>query len=243
MEVRNAKGELLSIAVEGEGNATIVFVHGMLTDKNEGSTHLLVDIAKVLQEKYRIIRFDLSGCGESEGAQEDGSIEKWAGDLQAVLNAAKQFGNRIFILTHSAGMQVVTLLSPSGIEKSAFMSPPGFDSAKQIERLQKRILSRNGVIDENGTSIYPRFSGDVQKIGKTFWASLRSFNTVQALILYSKKTNLLAIRPLEDKIIKPELFPQEVKAIYLELPGDHNFSSKEDREKLIETLNEFFSNQ
>jgi pimeloyl-ACP methyl ester carboxylesterase len=240
VEVRNKYGERLDVVVEGNGNTTIVFVHGMGTDKHEGSTRLLADMSAALHKDYRIVRFDLSGYGDSEGASEEGNLYKWADDLQEVLKATESFGGKKYILAHSMGMQVVTLLSPPDIEKTVFTGMPGFDSAKQIERLQKRMLSRGGTVDENGISIYPRLSGQVQKIGKPYWEALRSFNTVDALREYAKKTTLLAIRPLEDKIIKPEPFPADISATYIELPGDHNFMKKEDRDILVQKIADFF---
>jgi pimeloyl-ACP methyl ester carboxylesterase len=240
MDVHNKHGERLDVVVEGNGDTTIIFVHGMGTDKNEGSTKLLSDISAVLQRNYRIMRFDLSGYGKSEGTSEEGNLHKWAEDLQAVLQSAKSFGGKNYILAHSMGMQVVTLLSPSHIEKTVFTGMPGFDSAKQIERLQRRMLSRGGTVDEQGISLYPRLSGDVQKIGKEYWAALRSFDTVEMLRTYARKTSLLAIRPLEDKIIKPEPFPTDIPARYIELPGDHNFMKREDRDTLIKHIAEFF---
>lgn len=176
MEVRNKHGERLDVVVEGSGDTTIVFVHGMGTDKNEGSTRLLADVSAVLQKDYRIVRFDLSGYGNSEGTSEEGNLYKWADDLQAVL----------------------------------------------------------------GISIYPRLSGDVQKIGRTYWDALRSFDTVGMLRAYAKRTSLLAIRPLEDKIIKPEPYPTDIPGVYIELPGDHNFMKREDRDTLIGKIAEFF---
>ena len=61
-EIRNKFGERIDALVEGkeDADATIVFVHGSGTDKNEGE-NLFVDISKTLGKKFRIVRFDFSG--------------------------------------------------------------------------------------------------------------------------------------------------------------------------------------
>ena len=43
----------------------------------------------------------------------------------------------------------------------------------------KKIKNKGGTIDENGISMYPRTSGEVQKIGSDFWRVMREINTAE----------------------------------------------------------------
>ena len=83
--VNNAVGEKIDVLVEGNLNSpiSIVFVHGFGKNKDE-SAGLFVDISSVLRE-YRVVRFDFTGYGKSEGKQEDTSLVKEASDLNSVL--------------------------------------------------------------------------------------------------------------------------------------------------------------
>ena len=79
MKIKNENGENIDLLVEGNPNSniTLVFAHGFGTNKDENS-NLFIDLAKPFLEKYRVIRFDFSGYGQSEGRQEDASITKSA---------------------------------------------------------------------------------------------------------------------------------------------------------------------
>jgi pimeloyl-ACP methyl ester carboxylesterase len=241
--IMNSAGERLDFIVEGDADATttIIFVHGFGTNKDEGG-NLFVDLAGALAARYRIIRFDLSGYGKSEGLQEDVNLEKQADDVRAVIDyARKNYRGAICILAFSFGCFAVSLLAPLGITKTIFVSPPnpGFDS------LERRIMSRpGGTVNKSGISVYPRSSGTIQKIGPSFWKSIGDFNLLESVGEYSKKTSLMILRPMQDEVVNNDTAPRygDVTTLkYVELNGDHDFTKAEDREKLARGVALFFS--
>ena len=89
--IYNSHHEKLDSLVEGDekSSVTIVMVHGLGTDKHE-TAGLFDDIATALIDKYRVLRFDFSGFGKSEGKTEEFDYHKHADDLKAVLEYVKQ---------------------------------------------------------------------------------------------------------------------------------------------------------
>lgn len=87
VKIKNNLGEQLDALIEGneKSKVTIVFVHGFGTDKNE-TENLFTDIATALKSQFRIIRFDLTGYGKSEGKQEETNYNKHAEDLKSVFD-------------------------------------------------------------------------------------------------------------------------------------------------------------
>jgi pimeloyl-ACP methyl ester carboxylesterase len=248
MKIKNAFDEDIDLVVEGNSKSytTIIFVHGFGTDKDEGEG-LFVDLSSVLRE-YRIVRFDFTGYGKSGGKQEDTSLVKEASDLNSVLGFVREkYGNKIWLIGMSLGCYVIALLSPDGIPKTVFISPPDSSQVITTERLVKRIKSRKGgVVDYNGIRSYPRSSGDTQKIGPAFWKSLNEFNAEAAISAYSRETDLITIIPVQDEIFERKNMDiyDKVSSSCIRMKGNHAFTVKEDREALVSKVAYIFqSNQ
>ncbi len=245
--IKNKFGEELDTLVEGKDSAdtTVVFVHGFGTQKDE-SYGYFVDIAKSLHNNYRTVRFDFSGYGKSGGKQEDANYQKHADDLQIILDWAKKtFSDKIYIIAQSMGCFVTALLSPDQVEKTVFTSIPNTNVEYIVERFKQRFMTRpGGKFDEKGISILPRSTGELQKVGPSFWKVLREFNPVDSVSQLAKKTNLLILKPLQDDVVGNEFF-EEYKKIpglqYVELDGNHGFRKKEDRDLLIQKMKSFFA--
>lgn len=244
-KVKNIFGENLDVLVEGnrKSNNIVIFVHGYGTDKNEGFSSFL-DLSNFLQDDYLIIRFDQSGCGRSEGNDSEFQFQKAAGDVDSIIRfVRKNFkGKKINIIAHSLGTFIVSLLSPYDINKIIFTSIPNSNINFVIRQLQKRILKRGGVIDEQGITIYPRSSGAIQKMGPDFWRTLRNFDPIEYLTELAGKTNLIIFKPKQDEILADKYF-DEYKRIpnlkYEEINGDHNFKNPEDRRNLFKRISNF----
>src|SRR3990167_11225559 len=76
-QIINPYGERLDALVEerDRASATVIFVHGFGTDKHE-SDRYFDDLSFGLQKNFRIVRFDLSACGKSDGRLEEKRSEE-----------------------------------------------------------------------------------------------------------------------------------------------------------------------
>lgn len=245
-DIRNHHGEKIDTIVEGnlESNKTLVFVHGFLTNKDEAFNYF-VDLSRAFWDSFRVVRFDLSGCGKSEGLQEEGNYQKWAQDLKAVLEYVKlTFPGETYLLAHSMGAFVTLKLSSEGIKKAVFTGIPNHDVEFIAQRLKHKILSRpGGKVDDEGISLYPRTTGELHKIGPSFWKVLKEFNPLRAVEEFSQKTQLLIIHPKQDDVVGTDQLQDYAKTNGVKVvwaDGNHGFTRPEDRENLITAVRNFF---
>lgn len=245
-DISNIYGERLDAIVEGDENSleTIIFVHGFATDKHETARYF-DDLAFILGRNFRIVRFDFSGCGKSDGKLEDKDYEKWSKDLKTIINFVKEkYPGDIYILAQSMGCFITSTLNPSGIKKTVFTGLPNANTDYIIERLIERFGSKTGAkIDFENISIFPRSSGVNQKIGPTFWKVLRLLKPAEAVAKFSMSTSLLIVHPKQDEIVGQLYLAQYEKipgVTVMRLNGDHSFKNQEDRNVLISELVKFF---
>lgn len=245
IKIPNNQNELLDLWIEGneEAKKTVIFVHGFGVDKHETAGYF-DDLTQALSD-FRVIRFDFSGCGESEGRLEEKDYQKWSEDLETVIDYVKNnYKGNYYILAQSMGCFVTSLSNPSGIGKTIFTGIPNSNTKFIIERITRRFVSRKGAkVNYEGISVFPRSSGQIQKLGPSFWRVLKNFNPYEIIKEFSPKTKLLIIHPKQDDIVGSEYLEE-----YLTLPGvkikwlngDHSFTKKKDREKLISEIRKFF---
>lgn len=246
IKIKNSNNELLDVFVEGNNKSkvTIIFVHGFAVDKHETAQYF-DDLSSSLGLDYRIVRFDFSGCGKSEGRLEDKNYNEWSKDLSVIIKyVKKEYDKDIYILSQSMGCFITSIISPKGIKKTVFTGIPNNNTQFIINRISERFSSRSGAkINHGGISIFPRSSGKIQKIGQTFWQVLKEFNPLDKVKEFSKKTKLLIIHPKQDDIVGTEYLNDysTVPGITIKwLDGDHSFTKLKDRKKLIEEVRSFF---
>ncbi|MEI6690589.1 MAG: alpha/beta fold hydrolase [bacterium] len=236
--IKNASGEKLDTWVEGDASSakTIIMVHGFGTDKHE---HGFFDAMSTAFTKagFCVVRFDFSAYGKSEGNEVDGCYSKQAADLQAIIDYTKSsFPGEYFLFSQSMGTWVTALLSPTGFMRTVFVGMPNADTDIMVERFKDRFTKRPGaVFDENGISIYPRSSGEVQKIGPVFWAGMRSLDPIEKVTNFAQSTDLLNIHWYEDEILGTDHMEEyetidKVKSLWLH--GTHTVPTEEQRTEL-----------
>lgn len=246
-KISNKNNELLDVWVEGneKSEKTIIFVHGFATDKHETAGYFN-GLVKALENKFRIIRFDFSGCGESEGKLEEKDYEKWSEDLSVVADYVRDnFQGDVYIFAQSMGCFVTALLSPSGIKKTVFTGVPNNNTQYIIESLFLRFGKKpGGKIDFQGISLLPRSTGKTQKIGPSFWEVIKNLKPKETVEAYSKKTDLMIIHPKQDEVVGNQFLKEysKIPGVKIKwLDGDHSFSKPEDRSKLIFEIERFFT--
>lgn len=243
IKIPNKQNELLDVWIEGneKSKTSIIFVHGFAANKHYD---YFDTAAKEFSGNYRIVRFDFSGCGKSEGKLEDKNFNNWSEDLNAILDYVKnKYQGKIVLIAHSMGIFITSLLSPKNIFKTVFTGAPNSDTQYVIDFISKTVLSRKqGIINYKGISIFPRSFGEIQKIGPSFWSVLKSFKPVEKITEFSTKTDVFMIHMKQDQIIGGK-FLEEYSIIpntkIKWLNGDHSFTKKEDRKKLIKEIRNF----
>ena len=243
----NSHNEKLDTLIEGseKSEITIVMVHGLGTDKHETAGQF-DDLAQAFIKKYRIVRFDFSGFGKSEGKTENFDYHKHASDLNFILSYVRQnFNGKIYIIAQSMGTFITSLLNPEDIDKTVFINIPNSNTSYIIDRLVARFASRPGsYIDLQGISLISRSSGSMQKFGPQFWKTLTEFNPVSSVTEFAKNTNLLIIHARQDDAVGNK-FQEEYDAIpnikTEWIDGDHSFKKPKDRSVLIERIKRFFA--
>jgi len=244
----NKFGEKLDTWIEsgeGEIKANVIMVHGFGTSKHETAGYF-DDISNVLvNDNFRVIRFDFSGYGNSEGKQEEVCYSKQILDLQAIHDyVSSTFSESIYMFSQSMGTWVTALYSPNNIIKTIFTGIPNSNTQVVIDRVVERFGTRPGAkLNMEGVSLLPRSTGKIQKIGNCFWDDIKKLDPVKIVTKYSQKTNLLLVHWESDEIIGRDYLAEydsipTLKNIWL--PGDHSVTNSQDRQNFIKIMLEFY---
>ncbi len=241
----NILGEKIDVIKEGSSRpkAVNVYVHGYGTDKDEGFASFL-DLSKFFSDEYINYRFDLTGYGQSGGKDYEFSFFKATTDVKTVLiKAHSDFPNLpVNIFAHSMGTFVTLLTLPLGVKKIVFTSIVNSNTQFVSKWLEKRILSKGGLVDKNGISIYPRSKGGIQRIGPDFWRVLENFDPVSYLKELARFIPVAIFKPKNDEILPNKYFEayQNIPNVYYqEIAGDHNFKNPNHRLHLFEKIKKF----
>jgi len=251
--IPNIFGEELDVIVSGKDPKTakgvIVYVHGYGTDKNEGFASFL-DLSDAYNEDFINVRFDLSGYGKSEGKDYKFSFFKATSDLKSILVwVGARFPQKpIYIIAHSMGTFVAMLAMPCGVKKFIFTGIVNSNTAFVSRWLKDRILSKGGIVDKQGISVYIRSSGAVQLIGGDFWKVLENFKPIEYLKYIARCSEVHIFKPVNDNVL-PNKYFSEYKSLarelenilYYELPGDHNFTNSKHRKQLINKIHQILT--
>lgn len=247
--INNKFGEKLDTWVEnpdGLVKANIIMVHGFGTNKHETAKYFDDISSALVDSNFRVIRFDLSGYGNSEGKQEEACYSKHTGDLSCIIDYVKtEFAEPVYIFAQSMGCFVTALTAPAGISKTLMTGIPNSDPQIIIDRVSERFGTRPGAtLDYESISLLPRSTGKIQKIGPNFWRDIRDLKPIEAIEKYSKSTNLLIIHWNNDEILGTDRLEEYDKLPTVTakwLSGDHSVTKKEDRDNLIKVMLDFFA--
>ena len=97
-------GRTLYGKLEGRGKHAVVLLHGLCSSKNAPSSRML---AGALNERgITTFRFDMTGCGESEGKVKDRKISNWVEDAESALAYMRGRGHTTALYGGSMGSVV-----------------------------------------------------------------------------------------------------------------------------------------
>lgn len=95
-----ARGIRFNVMRMGEGEPTIVFVHGLLLDNH---TSFYLTIAPALAKQASVLLYDLRGHGNSEQPPSGYATDDMTADLHGILDALGLCERRVIIVGHSFG--------------------------------------------------------------------------------------------------------------------------------------------
>lgn len=236
----------LSVWVEGNdtANHTVVLVHGFGTNKHETAGYF-DDLVAALGRKYRVVRFDFAGLGESEGTLSTMTYERQAEELRVVLEWVRlQFPGQISIVAQSMGCFITALCNPDGVERAVFTGIPNIHTDRIVDRIAQRFAKKpESVVDIQGVSKILRSSGEMQTIHRDFWQSILRFKPLETVNTFATKTKLLIIHPNQDDVVGTDDldgYSELARVTVKHLDGDHSYTNPKDREKLITEIKQWF---
>ncbi len=96
----SADGSRIAYGVSGQGETTLLFVHGWLCDHKTWQAQI-----DYFSNGYKVVWLDLAGHGESEANRRDFTISAFAQDVKSVLDKAG--GEKVILVGHSMGGPIV----------------------------------------------------------------------------------------------------------------------------------------
>lgn len=215
---------------------TLVFLPGYMSDM-QGSKAIALDDWAAAQGRA-MLRLDYAGCGESDGAFEDGTLASWRDDVRRIIDAVVPEGPLLLIgssmggwlallLAQALGTRVAGLI---GIAAAPDFTDWGFDDA------QKATLQREGRLVE------PTPYGDQPYVTtRAFWESGEALRLLDGPITIDGPVRLLqgqadADVPWQTALrIADQLRSADVQTILVK-DGDHRLSRPQDIALLIATV-------
>jgi pimeloyl-ACP methyl ester carboxylesterase len=214
---------------------TIVFLPGYKSDMQGGKAQALASWAK--HDGRAMLRLDYSGCGESEGRFEDGTLDVWRDDVLAVVQhvvtgpiilvGSSMGGWLMLLVARALGEDVKSLV---GIAAAPDFTEWDFDDAEKAQ------IATHGRIERPSDYGY-----EPMVITKGFWRSGQAnLQLVDALDIGCPVRLIHGQRdadvPWEISVrLAQQLRSSDVQTILIK-DGDHRLSRDQDIALLIETL-------
>jgi alpha-beta hydrolase superfamily lysophospholipase len=233
---KNENGErifgILSLPERRRKFPAVIMVHGFAKTKSERK---FVELARELVKNgIASLRFDFSGCGDSEGKFEEMRISKYVGELKDVYERLKKERgidkNRIGIFAHSLGTVIAALFQRKYQKaKCLVLAAPAFNQESLIKiwytQDQIKEWKKKGYLDA------PKF-----RIGLGYLEEAKDYTE----ILTEIKIPTLILHGKEDEDIS-ENFAKEAfqklgakeKKLEIIKGVDHHFENYLSRRKLI----------
>lgn len=220
--------------IAGEGPA-IVFLPGYMSDMQGGKAQALAAWAQ--SQGRAMLRLDYSGCGESEGAFEDGTLDIWRDDVLAIIN--KVIDGQVILVGSSMGGWLMLLVAQAlgnrvdalvGIAAAPDFTDWDFNDA------DKALLAKDGRIERPSDYGY-----DPMIITQGFWQSGQDSRQLQGEISLDCPVRLIHGQADPDVSweismkLAQKLRSSDVQTILVK-DGDHRLSRDQDISLLIDTV-------
>ena len=220
--------------VQGRG-PTLVFLPGYKSDMQGGKAQALA--AWATEQGLAMLRLDYSGCGESDGAFEDGTLDIWRDDVLAVI-AAANVGPLILIGSSMGGWLMLLVAEALGDQVTAMVgiaAAPDFTDW-DFDAADRATIAANGRIERPSDYGY-----DPMVITQDFWQSGQSNLRLTGVIGIDCPARLIHGQndpdvPWETSLkLAAALRSSDVQTILLK-DGDHRLSRHQDIALLIDVV-------
>ena len=184
-----------------------------------------------------MLRLDYSGCGESEGAFEDGTLDIWRDDVLAVI-AEAQVGSCILIGSSMGGWLMLLVAEALGAEVSAMVgiaAAPDFTDW-DFNEADRATIAANGRIERPSD-----YGFEPMLITQAFWQSGQDNLRLGGGIAIDCPVRLIHGQcdpdvPWETSLkLAQQLRSSDVQTILVK-DGDHRLSRDQDIALLIDTV-------
>jgi pimeloyl-ACP methyl ester carboxylesterase len=220
--------------VQGRG-PTLVFLPGYKSDMQGGKAQALS--AWAAEQGLAMLRLDYSGCGESDGAFEDGTLDIWRDDVLAVI-AATKIGPCILIGSSMGGWLMLLVAEALGDQVTAMVgiaAAPDFTDW-DFGAADRATIAANGRIERPSDYGY-----DPMLITQDFWQSGQRNLRLTGVVGIDCPVRLIHGQndpdvPWETSLkLAAALRSSDVQTILLK-DGDHRLSRDQDIALLIDVV-------
>jgi len=220
--------------VRGRG-PTLVFLPGYKSDMQGGKAQALG--AWAADQGVGMLRLDYSGCGESEGAFEDGTLDSWRDDVLTVI-AQAGIGPLILIGSSMGGWLMLLVAEALGKQVTAMVgiaAAPDFTDW-DFDAADRATIAATGRIERPSDYGY-----EPMVITQGFWQSGQSNLRLTHIVEIDCPVRLIHGQcdpdvPWETSVKLAQLLrSSDVQTILLK-DGDHRLSRDHDIALLIDTV-------
>ncbi|WP_448578381.1 alpha/beta fold hydrolase [Thermaurantiacus sp.] len=142
-------GVRLALAHTPGNGPTVLFLPGYMSDMAGTKALHLEGWAE--RKACGFLRFDYSGCGQSEGRFEDGTIRRWAADARAIVDARAPEGPLILVGSSMGGWIMLHLALALGVRVRALVgiaaAPDFVDWGLRLTDADRQALATGGEIN------------------------------------------------------------------------------------------------
>jgi len=214
---------------------TIVFLPGYMSDMQGGKAHALAAWAG--REGRAMLRLDYSGCGESEGAFEDGTLDIWRDDVLATIR--RVIDGPLILVGSSMGGWLMLLVAETLAAQVAAMvgiaAAPDFTDW-DFNEADKSTIQAVGRIERSS-----EYGDEPMVITRAFWQSGQTNLQLTGEIATDCPIRLLHGQndpdvPWETSLrLAAALRSSDVQTLLIK-DGDHRLSRDADIALLIDTV-------
>lgn len=220
--------------LQGRG-PTLVFLPGYKSDMQGSKAQALA--AWAADQRLGMLRLDYSGCGESDGAFEDGTLDIWRDDVLAVIAQAK-VGPVILIGSSMGGWLMLMVAEALGDQVKAMVgiaAAPDFTDW-DFEEADRATIAASGRIERASD-----YGFDPMVITQGFWQSGQDNLRLTGKVAINCPVRLIHGQcdpdvPWETSLkLAAALRSSDVQTILVK-DGDHRLSRDQDIALLIDTV-------